>query len=275
MLSYQHHYHAGNHADVLKHWVLVECVKHLQRKEKPFDYIDTHAGAGLYDLKDPRAARLGEAASGVLRLREESAPGIGDYLAIVRPFLDADRYPGSPVVVRQLARPQDRSWLFELHPQTHLELIRNCERKGRVHVRREDGLTALPGLLPTASRRALILIDPSFELDTEDAAVVKAAAKAWRRMPGATIVIWYPVVDPERARALEARVKRSELRDVLLLELGVADEGAGRGMTGSGTIIVNPPWTLEDAARNVLPPLSMTLSIDGEARWNVRRLVDE
>lgn len=283
MLSYEHHYHAGNHADVLKHWVLIACLAHLQRKAAGFTYVDTHAGAGRYDLADPRAVRLREADAGIRRLAAEPVPGMESYLERVSPHLACDRYPGSALLVRELLRPQDTAWLFELHPQVHRELEQHCAVPRQVHVRKTDGFAAVAALLPVPTRRVLVLVDPSYELKEDDVRVVALAEGAQRREPGATVVVWYPVVDRRRVRALEARVRRAKLRDVLQLELLTRDDDAagGAGMTGSGMLVVGPPWTLEAAAQRVLPALAERLSADGNARaaagsrWRVTRLVPE
>ncbi|WP_372763651.1 23S rRNA (adenine(2030)-N(6))-methyltransferase RlmJ [Litorivivens sp.] len=274
MLSYQHHYHAGNHADVLKHWLLLECVQHLQKKDKPFDYIDTHAGAGCYNLRSVEARKTSEAQQGVQKLPWAELPELAYYRERVSTDLQGDRYPGSPLLVARELRRGDRAWLFELHPRAVVELERNCSRKRVCHVRKEDGFKALLSLLPNASRRALVLIDPSYEVKSDYRTVVSVAATALQKMPQTMLLIWYPVVERSRIKVLEQDVKKAGLRNAQLFELGVADDG-GAGMSASGLIAINPPWTLAEKFQKLAPALSAALAPDGKPRWRHQVLVPE
>lgn len=274
MLSYQHHYHAGNHADVLKHWLLLECVNHLQNKDKPFEYIDTHAGAGLYSFKDSKAQKTQEYLTGISKLVD--APVIAemqDYLEAVTPYLTRKKYPGSPLIVSDKLRSTDRSWLYELHPQTLLELEKN-QRGRKIRVHEQDGFKGLLGLLPVHSRRALVLVDPSYEIKSDYQTVVDVMEKSLRKMAQTLFMIWYPVVDRSRIDFMEKRLKKSGLKNIWLYEMGIEAE-ENKGMTASGMIICNPPWTLQERANKVLPWLSSTLSIDGETRYRVECLCAE
>lgn len=274
MLSYQHHYHAGNHADVLKHWVLLDGARHLLRKDKAFDYIDTHAGAGMYTLDHMMALKTRESEDGVQRLLAEPVAGMEDYIDQVSPMVAAGRYPGSPALMQALLRVSDTAWLFELHPQTCPELTVHCGKRRRTHIRQEDGYAALPGLLPTPSRRALVLMDPSYEIKSDYQTVVAVMAKAYRRMPQAMLMLWYPIIERARVDQLMRDIKRSGMADAYRFEIGVqTDETAG--MSGSGMVVVNPPWTLADQARAVLPALSSVLSRDGQSRSIIERLTAE
>ncbi len=274
MLSYQHHYHAGNHADVLKHWVLLAGVRHLLRKSRPFDYIDTHAGAGLYTLDHMMALKTRESEDGVGRLLADPVDGMADYINQISPLVANDKYPGSPRLVQSLLRPDDPSWLFELHPQTCPELIEQCGKRRKTHVRQADGYAALPVLLPTPSRRALVLMDPSYEVKSDFSTVIKVLRKAWQRMPQAMLMLWYPIIDRYRVDELMKEVMRSKMADAHRYEIGVqADEEPG--MSGSGMIVINPPWTLTDQARAVLPVLSKVLSTDNQSRSTIERLTAE
>ncbi len=274
MLSYQHHYHAGNHADVLKHWLLLECLGYLQQKEKGFDYIDTHAGAGLYDLRSPLAEKTKEYQEGVERLLQEPVNGMDVYLEQVKPLFATKQYPGSAVLVNQLLRPQDRSWLYELHPQTITELKQHCNKK-QTRVRQEDGLKGLISLLPVASRRALVLIDPSYEVKAEYQHVVSTLKIAYPKMPHTLFLLWYPVVDRQRIDQMEAALQRTGIRNICLFELGISDDQVNGGMTASGMIIINPPWTLKAKADSVLPQLSSALAEDKKSRYRSTVLVPE
>jgi 23S rRNA (adenine2030-N6)-methyltransferase len=267
VLSYQHDYHAGNHADVLKHWLLVECVRYMQRKAAGFEYIDTHAGSGRYQLDSPLALKTAEHQQGIMRLLQQPLPEMTDYLTLVQAAVAAKRYPGSPGLVNELLRPQDRSWLFELHPQAFKELEKNCARRKRVFVRQADGFTGLLSLLPVASKRALVLIDPAYEVKDDYATVVTLLQAAVKKMPQATFMLWYPVVDKDRVRRLESDLAKAALPNLTQFELSVRDYVAGNGMSGSGVMIVNPPYTLKEAADAVLPRLSALLAGDGVSRF--------
>ncbi|BDX07357.1 23S rRNA (adenine(2030)-N(6))-methyltransferase RlmJ [Planctobacterium marinum] len=274
MLSYQHHYHVGNHADVLKHWVLFECLTYLQKKDKPFDYIDTHSGAGIYDLKDSKTQKLKEFETGITRLLAQPVPALEDFTQLIKQFVDKGQYPGSPAIVDALLRRGDKSWLFELHPQTFTELEQHCARKRQCFVRQEDGFKGLTALLPVASKRALVLIDPSYELKEDYRNVVIAAEKAIQRMPQTTVLIWYPVVQRQYVESLVTGIQESKLRNVLQIELRIAADSDEKGMTGSGMIVVNPPWTLAKQAEALLPDLTEVLS-PSEGNWDVSPLVAE
>jgi 23S rRNA (adenine2030-N6)-methyltransferase len=274
MLSYQHDYHAGNHADVLKHWLLTECLLYMQQKDRGFDYIDTHAGSGWYRLDSPLALKNAEFRNGIARLLESPIDGMDRYLARVRDPVSRNRYPGSAALVAELLRPQDRAWLFELHPQAFRLLEKQCERKGQVFVRQEDGFKALLALLPVASQRALVLIDPAYELKEDYRKVVTTLEKAWQKMPRATCMLWYPVVDAARVQRLERELQKTRMRNVHLFELSVRESGAA-GMTGSGIVIVNPPWTLPALATEVLPQLAAVLGENTAGQWRSVSLAGE
>jgi 23S rRNA (adenine2030-N6)-methyltransferase len=266
LLSYQHDYHAGNHADVLKHWLLVECLLYMQQKDRGFDYIDTHAGSGWYRLDSAAALKNAEFRNGIARVLQAPIAEMERYLAQVRDPVSRNRYPGSAALVADLLRPQDRAWLYELHPQAFRQLQQQCEHKGQIFVRQEDGFKALLGLLPVASQRALILIDPAYELKEDYRKVVTTLEKAWQKMSRATFLLWYPVVDPARVQRLERELQKTRIRNLHLFEIAVREAGA-TGMTASGVVIVNPPWTLSAKANEVLPQLAALLADNGTAHW--------
>lgn len=273
MLSYQHDYHAGNHADVLKHWLLVECVRHLQQKPAAFEYIDTHAGSGWYRLDSPMARKTRECDSGILRLLQQPIPAMEDYLKIARDPVATQQYPGSAALVNELLRPQDRSWLFELHPQAFAELERNCARRKQSYVRRVDGYEGLLGLLPVAARRALVLIDPSYEIKSDYRNTIKLLEAACRKMPQAIYMLWYPLVDAERVQGLERGLAKAALPNLCQLELSVREHFPDEGMSGSGVMLINPPYTLKAKVDAVLPQLSALLADDGVSRFRSRVLL--
>lgn len=274
MLSYQHHYHAGNHADVLKHWVLVECMLHLQKKPKPFDYIDTHAGAGLYRLDSAEAQKVGEYREGIIRAMAGDLAGLEPLIERVSPYLDKKQYPGSPEIVNSMLNQGERSHLFEMHPKTHAELNAHCARKRQTFVRQEDGFAGLNSLLPVPSRRALVLMDPSYELKGDYQKVFRVAQNALQKMSQTMLLIWYPVVDRAVINRFERQFSTSQLKNVHLFEISVAED-QNKGMTGSGMIVINPPWTLEEKFNSLAPELSALLSSDDKARCRHRLLRPE
>ena len=274
MLSYQHHYHAGNFADVLKHWVLIECVQHLQKKPKAFDYIDTHAGSGYYALDSIEATKTNEAANGVFKLKLDALPGFEPYKTLIENDLKKPAYPGSPEIVKRMLRDTDKAWLYELHPRSYKELSAQCTRRQGCFVKQEDGFKGLLSLLPNKHRRALVLIDPSYEIKEDYAKVVEVMAKAYQKMPQTMIALWYPVVERRQIDTLVRDIQTSTMRNVQQFELSVADD-LHRGMTGSGMIVVNPPWTLAQNFNAAMPAVADVLAEDGVRRLVHQVLVEE
>jgi len=271
MLSYRHAFHAGHHADVLKHAVFVFIARYLQRKEGPILFLDTHAGAGVYDLRSAESEKLGEYRDGIVRVlayRDGVPDLLRDYLALVRDRNLAGEvtlYPGSPALALALKRPQDRLALFELHPADHAALTALMRRQRGVAVERADGFGGLLAHVPPRERRAVALVDPSYEIKSDYDKVVVALAKAWRRFATGVYILWYPVIERARIDALLAAVKAVGWPKVYRIEVGVAPDAPGYGMTGSGLIVVNPPYPLPAAAEAALPWLAETLRARGPA----------
>ncbi len=281
MLSYRHVFHAGNHADVLKHTVLLAALAHLNRKEKPYWLIDTHAGAGGYRLDAGRAKTHAEYADGVGRLweRTDLPPLIADYLAAVRtdnPDGRLRRYPGSPLLALRAMRPADRLWLFELHP-ADVRLLAAAiagaapDAQRRVRIRQEDGLAGMKALLPPPPRRALVLIDPAYEDRRDYAAVVAALKEGLQRFPSGGYLLWYPLLQKNESITLTGKLKKLApdwLHATLTVKTPRADH---MGMHGSGVFLINPPWTLAKALKETLPWLADALKAgtDGTAGWSV------
>lgn len=270
MLSYRHAFHAGNHADVLKHSVLALVIEYFKQKEKPFWYIDTHAGAGLYRLDSAEAQKNAEHAGGIARLlaARDGLP------ACVQPWLETiDRlnpdgklaaYPGSPWLAAQLLRPDDRLRLFEMHPQDTQLLAENFRRDRRAVLAASDGFAGLKALLPPPPRRAVVLIDPPYELKEDYARVVDALRDATKRFPTGTYAIWYPLLARDEAQRLPGQLQALQL-PALRIELQVEKPHGEFGMFGSGLFIVNPPWTLQAQLEVWLPILRDLLGRAGEA----------
>lgn len=276
MLSYRHSFHAGNFADVHKHLVLLVALRAMQIKPTPLFYLETHAGAGLYDLGDEASQRSGEFRTGIGRLwgHPISSPELADYLGLVGQFNpdgQLRRYPGSPVLAYAASRPQDRLALCELHGSDYPLLKRQFEGDRRVGVHRQDGLLALKAFLPPKERRLLVLIDPPYERSEEYGEVAQGLRTGYGRWPAGTFVVWYPLLARRDLPTLPPKIERSGLRKVLRLELKVKD---GPGLCGSGLLIVNPPWQLAEQAQRLMPLLVDLLDQRGGA-WRVDWLVPE
>ena len=276
MLSYRHAFHAGIHADVLKHFVLLELLDYFARKEKPFTYVDTHAGAGFYQLDQGYAAQNAEYSQGIGRLwkNETLPPALATYRQLVHtcnPDGMLTRYPGSPWFALQRLRADDRMWLFELHPSDQVLLRETFSAAGKqVKIENVDGFTGLPGLLPPPSRRGLILVDPSYEEKKDYARVLVMLQKSLQRFATGTYVIWYPQLSRPEAQALPDQLKALNVSSWLHVALTVRQPAHdGFGMHGSGLFIVNPPYTLPATLQSVLPTLGELLRQDDGAGYRL------
>ena len=275
MLSYLHAFHAGNHADVLKHVVLISLLAQLGAKAKPLRYIETHAGAGGYDLRSREAQKNREFESGIALLRRASdpPPPVAALLTLVQRY-NADgrallRYPGSPWLARQMLRPDDSLYFFELHPGEHRALAQHCGSDRRVTVVRQDGLMGCIGLVPPPERRGLVLVDPSYEVEDESARVVAALTKAHRRFATGVYMIWYPVIERRWAERLNRAVRGTGIEPLQRYELSVAPDARGRGLTGSGVFVVNAPWKLRAEVELALPWLAGTLAPERRGSFRI------
>jgi 23S rRNA (adenine2030-N6)-methyltransferase len=280
MLSYRHGFHAGNFADILKHTVLVHILEYMTQKEKPLRIIDTHAGAGVYKLNGPQAQKNREFDTGISRLwnSDEKPAAIARLLNLVHNINEngpLQIYPGSPLIAQTLMRPIDRLFLHELHPSDY-QFLRDCMRSDkRVKVIDEDGFANLQALLPPVERRALVLLDPSYEIKSDYHHLVKQVINAHTRFAVGSYVIWYPVVNRARIDEMELALKKSGIKNIQLMEFGIAPDSLGHGMTSSGMIVINPPWTLWGAMEETLPWLVDNLSDDGQGFYRLEQLVSE
>lgn len=276
MLSYRHGFHAGNHADVLKHIALVALLRILVRKDKPLLVVDTHAGAGLYSLEQGFAVRNAEFRSGIAPLWERSdlPEPVADYLDQVRavnPDGVLRQYPGSPRIALGVLRPQDRLRLFELHTTEGTILARQFAQDGRrVTVTAGDGFAGLKAVLPPPSRRGLVLIDPSYEVATDYRAVVTALRDGIERFATGTYVVWYPLLQRRESVELPDKLRRAVDADWLDVALQVkAPSPDGRGLHGSGLFVVNPPWKFSEQMRGIMPWLTRALAQDETAGYRL------
>lgn len=281
MFSYRHAFHAGSHADILKHLTLVHLVEYLQEKPGALTIVDTHAGAGIYSLIDGFASVSKEADGGIYRLMEYAASnpiseGIQNYLSLIQAENTADElniYPGSPFILARLLRPQDRLKLFELHPK-EIDILRHniseLKQAKQIDVYAADSFSRLKGLLPPPSRRGLVLIDPSYE-DKQDYRYLEAAMEeALQRFATGCYAIWYPVLSRRESADLPGRMKKIAAlhkRSWLHTELRVENAPKERRLQASGMFIINPPWTLEKHLAESLPILVKALGQDAGAQY--------
>ncbi len=279
MLSYRHAFHVGNHADVLKHLVLLQVLKHAGQKDKPFWYIDTHAGAGTYALDKGYATQNSEFSSGISRLWDEKdlPPAIAEYVNIIRQF-NPDRslrhYPGSPVLAYSAMRPDDRLRLFELHPNDYKLLNQSFKALGlgpsnrKVMTESQDGFAGIKALLPPPPRRAVVLIDPPYEEKKDYQRVVEMVKDSLTRFSTGTYIVWYPLLQRPEPQQMIDKLKRLPLKNWLHVSLTVQTPSAeGFGMHGSGLFIVNPPYTLPKLLTETMPVLIDTLGVDEGADY--------
>ncbi len=281
-MNYRHAYHAGNFADVLKHVVLALCLQHLRLKDTPFRVLDTHAGAGLFDLDGIEAGKTGEWRDGVGRILAADAPppppAIIDLLA---PWLAAivasndgvadqwHRYPGSPAIAAHALRPQDKLVLSELHPSDRNSLSALFRRDEAVKVVELDGWMALRSFLPFPERRGLILIDPPYEERDELVRLPGRLAPALKRFANAMVIIWYPAKSPDAVEHLHREVQALGGLKILRADLSVGIAGDAPGLSGCGLLIINPPWTLPGQLRQLMPFLAERLAQGPDASWKV------
>ncbi len=305
MLSYRHAFHAGNHADILKHSMLMLILQSLQKKNKPYTLIDTHAGAGIYTLDDERAIKTGEAAEGIVRLLRtaEKAPAdvpeeLLPYLKLCGEYEKQGKYPGSPEIMRNFLRPvagaasatnarpaavgvakggaksaatpaQDKLILLELH-NTEIDVLRiNMKRNAdsaRIHIHHRDAYEAMSALVPPEPKRGLLLMDPSYEVDSDYINVMDSLREAHRRWTSGIICLWYPLLKRRQAETAELKAALADCAtktpsSFMTAELLVDSEDIETGLYGSGMAVINPPWHLDDSMRKTLPYLASVLGV--------------
>lgn len=286
MFSYRHAFHAGSHADILKHLILVHLVQYLQEKPGALTMVDTHAGAGIYSLQDGFSTVSKEADGGIFRLMQyietckHANTPVPDSIQEYLKYIDAENidgqlttYPGSPFILARLLRSQDRLKLFELHPK-EIDILRHnigeLKQSKQIDIYAEDSFTRLKGLLPPPSRRGLVLIDPSYE-DKQDYRYLEVAMEeALQRFATGCYAIWYPVLSRRESAALPDRLKKiatTHKRSWLHTELRVENAPGERRLQASGMFIINPPWTLEKNLVQALPTLTKALGINGGGQF--------
>jgi 23S rRNA (adenine2030-N6)-methyltransferase len=280
MLSYRHSFHAGNYADVLKHCVQSLIIESMKEKEKPFLYLDTHAGAGRYLLGSEQAEKTGEYLEGIARIwqRDDRPADLQPYLSVVDALNSQGTlryYPGSPLISRHLLREQDKLHLTELHPSDFPLLRNEFNRDPRAKVLRADGFGQLKSQLPPTTRRGLILIDPPYELKTDYQAVVAGIKEGYKRFATGIYALWYPVVLRQTVKRMINELQATGIRRILQLELGIRPDSDQRGMTASGMIVINPPWKLENQMATLLPWLQEALVPSGTGHHLINWITPE
>lgn len=280
MLSYKHAFHAGNHADVLKHIVLMYSLDYMKRKNKPMMYLDTHAGSGLYSQGSDEAQKNKEYESGISAIfASKNTPQLVQrYTELVvqcQNEKSKTSYPGSPWLAKMLLQSSDCMFLYELHNNEYALLEKNMTVAKSCRVFNSDGLKGLVASMPPVQRRAVVLIDPSYELKEDYERVVYSLGEAYKRFASGTFLLWYPVVDRDRVDRLEKRIIASGMKNVVLYELAISEDSSATGMTGSGMIVINQAWTLKKEMEDVLPYLSKTLGVNGQGRLRIKTLVGE
>lgn len=278
-MNYRHAFHAGNHADVLKHYVLSRLIALLSRKEAPFAYLDSHAGVGLYDLQGDQASRTGEWLQGIARLWQATdvPDPLLDYLEVIRamnPDGELRHYPGSPELARLLTREQDRLHLNEKHPEDGRLLKENMHGDRRVAVHLGEGWYVPRALLPTREKRALLLIDPPFEQSDEMEHCAQSLSEAIGRMRQAVVAIWYPIKDLRQLTRFYRDLQKSKAPKLLRVELYVHPTDEAARLNGSGLVISNPPWGLEEELKQILPWLAQLLE-QSQGGWRMDWLIEE
>ena len=292
-MNYRHAFHAGNFADVVKHVVLARVLTYLHEKPAAFRLIDTHAGAGRYDLAGDEAQRSGEWRQGIAKLLAADLDGAAADL--LKPYLDIVRshnrpgeliaYPGSPLIARALLRPQDRLTACELEPGAHRELVAALRHDRQARVVKIDGWTALPAYVPPQERRGVVLVDPPFEREDEFARLAAGFEAAFAKWPSGTFLLWYPLKDARAAARLGQSVTDALLRErrpaarqsvreelaerTLRIEFQTGQAIRSAALTAAGLIVVNPPWTLAREMTELAPVLAKALGAEGQGRFHI------
>ncbi len=279
MLSYRHAFHAGNHADVLKHFILQQVLSYATQKEKALYYIDTHAGAGMYALDAGFATKNAEYATGIARLwqADDLPEPLSDFVSVIQSFnpdSSLKLYPGSPALAAHLLRDEDKLRLFELHPNDFKILDQNCKDishyRRRVILEMKDGFNGIKAFLPPPSRRAAVLIDPPYEQKEDYQRVVSMLKDSLTRFETGTYMLWYPILQRPEPAQMVADIHNLNPKNWLHVSLNVQNQSTeGFGMHGSGMFIINPPWTLPKILAETMPYLVSKLGLDDGASFSL------
>lgn len=278
-MNYRHAFHAGGFTDVVKHATLALVLERLKAKAQAFCFLDTHAGIGRYDLWSEPAQRTGEYRAGILKAIRNPAEELAPYLNVVRAMNDGGPhvrwYPGSPGLAQALLRPQDRLVLCELHPEDARTLAASFAADSRVQVQESDGYLALKALLPPKERRGCVLIDPPFEVTDEFERIVRGLGHAHRRWATGIYLVWYPIKHRGPVKAFHDALEASGIRRILVAELLLRPDIDPDRLNGSGMIVVNPPWKLDESLARLLSGLCVDFGATSSGRARVETLVPE
>jgi len=280
-MNYLHEYHAGNFADVTKHSLLLLLLEALCRKDTPFCYLETHAGAGGYNLQSPAALRTGEFREGIARLL--ASPGLPPLLTHYRQLVSACNpphrlyhYPGSPQLAAAVLRPQDRLVLMESEAEVYAQLRRETAGDKRIAVHHREGYDGIRALLPPPEKRGLLFIDPPYEAQKREfTTVLSALQTAHQRWATGIVAVWYPIKQRADIQVFHRQLQASGLRKLLILELCIYPDDTPLTLNGSGLLVMNPPWQFAQAAAEVLTSLHPLLRQHPQTRWTVQELVGE
>lgn len=287
MLSYRHSYHAGNHADVVKHLTEVAILDYLLKKDKPLCYHDTHAGAGLYSLHSEHAQKTAEFKEGIAKLwhyqsqdQSQAQPKsavLQKYLALLKqlnPDNELNFYPGSPKIAALMLRQQDYLQATELHPTDFPVLKSQFVKRRYTRIENMDAYAGFKAMLPPLVKRGLVLIDPPYELKTEYQDLVTGLLEAYKRWPQATYAIWYPVIERSAAEAFIAAIVATGIKNQLRIEFNLHADSSGHGMTGSGMLVINPPYTLAAELTQALAEVQQQIGLP-QSQYQITQLVGE
>lgn len=272
-MNYRHSYHAGSFADVFKHIILVALTQAFLRKNTPFCYLDTHAGAGYYDLSAEAAQKNKEFETGINKIiSQQNMPElIKDYVACVQKHPEKIKlfYPGSPYVVKQLLRPQDRMILSELHPEEFQSLKKIFGHDKQVSVHLQDGYQSLKAFLPPKERRGFVLIDPPYEQKDEFEKLTSTLSQTIKRWDTGVYAIWYPIKNRSAVNRFLQHIKEKISRPTLIAELSIYPEDMLLSLIGTGMLIINPPWQLDQKLKEILPWLWQSLSVNHQGQFKI------
>ena len=279
MLSYRHSYHAGNHADVVKHLTEVAILDYLLKKDKPLCYHDTHAGAGLYSLQSEHALKTAEFKGGIAKLwhYQPQSAVLAKYLTLLKqlnPDNELNFYPGSPKIAALMLREQDHLQATELHPTDFPILKSQFVKRRYTRIENTDAYAGFKAMLPPLVKRGLVLIDPPYELKTEYQDLVTGLLDAYKRWPQATYAIWYPVIERTAIEAFIAAIVDTGIKNQLRIEFNLHADSQGHGMTGSGMLVINPPYTLATELEQALAEVQQQLGTTA-SRYQISQLVAE
>lgn len=270
-MNYRHAYHAGNFADILKHWILTLILQKLSQKPNPFFVLDTHAGIGLYPFSAPEAQKTLEYETGIMQLLQQQSfdPAFAPYMEIVHKFAKHDIYPGSPAIIQEFMREHDRAVFSELHSQDYVQLQENFANDRRIKVFQRNGYDNLKALLPPSERRGLVLIDPAFEVSNEWDLMLNGVQEALKRFAHGIYMLWYPIKDRKLVARFYKNLQQLQM-SVICVELHL-NQNIVSQLTSCGLIIINPPWQLPETIQAGMPKLCQYMNFN-HAQFKIANL---